>query len=226
MFKLRPALIDAPVCALLLCTGAPSGLPRAGPRRDASRNQLCENCSRQLSKVKHHRSSGVGRACNPRCHGSARAIAAVATAPIAAALPLPVPRVKRPYDTLGPTGLFSHSCTANIASTDDPSYSRVVTAAWASQQQSIDGELAYPSDIERAKGVGGEERRLLSAWHASLPRLLSSGRTASPAERQPQSPRLFSAPLPSAPSSASFPPRHLLRDMLWGGECSRCFGGS
>ena len=27
----------------------------------------CERCGRQLSKVKHHRPHGVGRACAPRC---------------------------------------------------------------------------------------------------------------------------------------------------------------
>lgn len=36
-------------------------------RRDAAGRQLCEICGRQLAKVKHHRPSGAGRACTPRC---------------------------------------------------------------------------------------------------------------------------------------------------------------
>ena len=65
--KWRPSLIDAPVCCALLCVGAP--LVAAGsPRMDASGlNQLCELCSTRISRVKHHRAHGPGRACHPRC---------------------------------------------------------------------------------------------------------------------------------------------------------------
>jgi len=55
------------VCCALLCVGAP--LVAAGsPRMDASGlNQLCELCSTRISRVKHHRAHGPGRACHPRC---------------------------------------------------------------------------------------------------------------------------------------------------------------
>jgi hypothetical protein len=103
---------------------------------------------------------------------------------------------------------------------------RMVAATWSSQQPSIGSDLAHLGHVHRAQGMGGKARRLLSARHPSLPRRLSCGRTASPIAHQQPSPRSFYAPRPSAPSSAAFPPRHLLRDMLWGGECSRFFGRS
>ena len=39
-------------------------------RRDSVGKPLCEVCGRRLSKVKHHRPHGVGRACAPRCNVS------------------------------------------------------------------------------------------------------------------------------------------------------------
>jgi hypothetical protein len=60
--KLKLVLIDAPVCALLLCVGAPLPINAMPARTVASGAAACENCGRQLSKVKHHRPYGVGRA--------------------------------------------------------------------------------------------------------------------------------------------------------------------
>ena len=37
------------------------------PRQPVDGHAACERCGRQLSKVKHHRPHGVGRACAPRC---------------------------------------------------------------------------------------------------------------------------------------------------------------
>jgi hypothetical protein len=75
------------VCASL-CVGAP-GVVRGSSRMDASGlNQLCELCGRRLSKVKHHRAHGPGRACHPRCkptkgaaEGTAAALAPITAAP-------------------------------------------------------------------------------------------------------------------------------------------------
>ena len=39
------------------------------PRQTADGHAACERCGRQLSKVKHHRPHGPGRACAPRCKG-------------------------------------------------------------------------------------------------------------------------------------------------------------
>ena len=52
---------------------------------DASRNQLCEKCSRRLCDVKHHRTYGAGRACHPRCKPSKPAIDGAALEPPPAA---------------------------------------------------------------------------------------------------------------------------------------------
>jgi hypothetical protein len=51
-------------------------------------NQLCELCGRRLSKVKHHRAHGPGRACTPRCKPrqqtfELQAASAAAAAPVA-----------------------------------------------------------------------------------------------------------------------------------------------
>lgn len=64
---------------------------------DEHRNQLCELCGARLSRVKHHRPHGVGRACKKH---SIVEKPAPATAPAAAP---PTQRSKRPYETLGAT---------------------------------------------------------------------------------------------------------------------------
>jgi hypothetical protein len=57
------------VCALL-CVGVPCPLISSKPRQTTDGLAACERCGRQLSKVKHHRPHGVGRACAPRCKAS------------------------------------------------------------------------------------------------------------------------------------------------------------
>ena len=89
MSKLQPAPIDAPVYCTCCCVGAPRATLGATARRDSDRQPVCELCGRRLSKVKHHRPCGVGRACAPRCKplgasidGGARpAVAAPAAGP-------------------------------------------------------------------------------------------------------------------------------------------------
>jgi hypothetical protein len=71
--KLKQVLIDAPVCALCWCVDAPLVQSGASPRMDLYRNQLCELCDQRLSRVKHHRVCGAGRACHPRCKPSKHA---------------------------------------------------------------------------------------------------------------------------------------------------------
>jgi len=44
----------------------------ASARRDSDDQPACELCGRRLSRVKHHRPHGVGRACAPRCKVSRR----------------------------------------------------------------------------------------------------------------------------------------------------------
>ncbi len=77
--KLRPALIDAPVCALSLYAGAPESSEECSARRDAAGRQLCERCGRQPAKVKHTHPHGVGRACHPRCKPQKGGVDAAAT---------------------------------------------------------------------------------------------------------------------------------------------------
>jgi hypothetical protein len=60
-------------------------------------NQLCELCGARLNRVKHHRAHGPGRACHPRCQS--QRCAADDEAPSSQ----PIPRSKRPYDSLQPT---------------------------------------------------------------------------------------------------------------------------
>ena len=90
-------------------------------------------------------------------------------------------------------GSAAASCAATAASTDDLPDSCMVATAWAPQQQSIGSELAHAGHVDGAQQLGGEEGRLPSARDAPLPRLLSSGRTASPTARQQRSPRSLSA---------------------------------
>ena len=61
--KLQPAFSYALVSCALLCAGATLAPPGAGPRTDTDGQQLCELCSRRLSRVAHHRPYGPGRAC-------------------------------------------------------------------------------------------------------------------------------------------------------------------
>jgi hypothetical protein len=65
--KLKPVLIDAPVCVVSLCVDAPHVLTCSQQRKDLSGWPACELCGRRLSTVKHHRQHGNGRACHPRC---------------------------------------------------------------------------------------------------------------------------------------------------------------
>ena len=89
MYKLQPALIDAPMCGAYCCAGAPLAFSRAVARVDSAGRPACELCRRRLADVKHHRPCGVGRACAPRCKplgapidGAARpAVAAPAAGP-------------------------------------------------------------------------------------------------------------------------------------------------
>jgi hypothetical protein len=68
--KLKLVLISACVFCALLCVVEPVVAAGLTPRRDSSDKQLCERCGQRLSRVKHHRAYGVGRACHPRCHES------------------------------------------------------------------------------------------------------------------------------------------------------------
>ena len=45
-----------------------------GPRRDRAGKQICELCGARLSRVKHHRPHGPGRACTPRCKQSQQTV--------------------------------------------------------------------------------------------------------------------------------------------------------
>lgn len=100
--------------------GAPFPDVSLRPRQTTDGHLVCELCGRQLSKVKHHRAHGVGRICNPRCKPLKRAIerdVAVQPTPVRShkrarsdsgpssslVISLPLPRTKRPYESLRPT---------------------------------------------------------------------------------------------------------------------------
>jgi hypothetical protein len=72
----------------------------AGPRCDSDGQPICELCPARLSRVKHKRRWGAGKACDS-------CIKAVKTPPHAApavhTIPLPSTRAKRPYADLRPT---------------------------------------------------------------------------------------------------------------------------
>ena len=72
--RFEPCSLCAPMCGASLCVGAPRVSLGSGPRVDSSGWPACELCGRRLSKVKHHRAHGAGRACHPQCKPKKRAI--------------------------------------------------------------------------------------------------------------------------------------------------------
>ena len=82
--RLQPALIDAPMCGAYCCAGAPRVCMGPSARVDSVGKLVCELCGRRLSKVKHHRPCGVGRACAPRCKPRERAVDDAARPAVAA----------------------------------------------------------------------------------------------------------------------------------------------
>jgi len=67
-------LIDALMCVVLLRVGISWREQAPQVRVTSNGRPACENCGRELSKVKHHRPSGIGRACAPRCKPNKRAV--------------------------------------------------------------------------------------------------------------------------------------------------------
>lgn len=67
---MRLPLINAPVCFVCDCEGAPLAGVGLTPRVNEYGQQLCEKCGERLNRVKHHRAHGPGRACIPRCKSS------------------------------------------------------------------------------------------------------------------------------------------------------------
>jgi hypothetical protein len=66
------ALIDALVMCMSVfvdLTVVPCG---STARVDSAGWPACELCGTRLNRVKHHRPSGVGRKCDPRCKGTKR----------------------------------------------------------------------------------------------------------------------------------------------------------
>ena len=62
------------MCGAYCCAGAPLRLIAADEARPSAKRYLCVLCQRDLSKVKHHRAHGLGRACTPRCKPSKHAV--------------------------------------------------------------------------------------------------------------------------------------------------------
>ena len=55
------------MCGASLCVGALQGSEGEGTQKAHPRHSFCLLCNARLDKVKHHRASGTGRICNPRC---------------------------------------------------------------------------------------------------------------------------------------------------------------
>jgi hypothetical protein len=116
------------VCTVCWSVGAPRVSEGPTPRVDPAGKPACELCGCRLSKVKHHRPHGVGRACSPRCKPQKHA-ADASSLPLTPAAhshhhTLPesclsslslTPRSKRPYDTLGPTAKWKRRKKASVA---------------------------------------------------------------------------------------------------------------
>ena len=83
------------MCGAYCCAGAPQPFSATTARRTSSGEPACENCGRQLSKVKHHRPCGVGRACAPRCKPLGAPIDGAARPAVAAPAAGPRPSRKR-----------------------------------------------------------------------------------------------------------------------------------
>lgn len=88
MYKLKAALIDAPMSCVCCHAAALQHFEALSARRTDSGKPACELCGRQLGKVKHHRPHGLGRACAPQCKQKkqpmeCRAAIAAAVAPVA-----------------------------------------------------------------------------------------------------------------------------------------------
>jgi hypothetical protein len=85
---------NAPVRCACCCAGAGLAARGARPRVDADGQPACERCGRRLSRCKGKLYASPPGKC---CHGCYDAVhTAVTTA-------APQQRIKRPYDTLGPT---------------------------------------------------------------------------------------------------------------------------
>ena len=67
-------LIDVPMYCAYCCVGAPFPPVSSAPKRTADGMPACENCGRQLSKVKYTHPHEPGRACHPRCKSSKRTV--------------------------------------------------------------------------------------------------------------------------------------------------------
>ena len=67
IYKAKLRSYSTLMCCECCCVDAPR-VVEGSPCMDASGlHQLCELCGRRLSKVKHHRPHGPGRACAPQC---------------------------------------------------------------------------------------------------------------------------------------------------------------
>jgi hypothetical protein len=82
------------VHALYCWIDVPLGRDGEHSSQSLAKYPRCALCRSRLDRVKHHRAYGIGRACHPRCKPSEHA---------ADEAHPPIPRSKRPYDTLGPT---------------------------------------------------------------------------------------------------------------------------
>ena len=91
---MRPRSFGDSLCCTYCCVGAPRVNEGSRQRVDTAGWPACEICGRRLSKVKHHRTHGAGRACKKHDTAARRAAAPASTL---------IPRSKRPYDSLQPT---------------------------------------------------------------------------------------------------------------------------
>jgi hypothetical protein len=110
-------LTNTPVCALCFYIGVAVASSGLMPRRDIYSKQLCELCGTRLSRVKHTRQCGPGRACHPRCKLKK-------TVPVGTALPeqpAAGPRVyrKRTYEHLGTTAKRQRRAQLRVAVKED-----------------------------------------------------------------------------------------------------------
>lgn len=114
------------VCATCCGVDALWSSEEFSARRDAAGRLLCENCGRQLAKIKHHRACGSGRACHPRCKAQKRA-ADNEAAEVSAAAAAPQARKRRATSDPGeeqhpaaPACVKRHATTRRVTSPRSP----------------------------------------------------------------------------------------------------------
>ena len=85
--RLKLCLRTPPVVPVYVSAAVSVATIGAKARVDSDGQAACELCGRRLSRVKHHRANGPGRACHPQCKGQKHTVDSTAAPPPVAPAP-------------------------------------------------------------------------------------------------------------------------------------------